>query len=193
MRSSRLAHFSLAALLLLLAGCARNFEAEVTRFHQITQVGGQSATVVPADPQLQGLEFASFADIVGRHLERYGYSAAGKATPDLRVVMGYGLAEIGSERSGPVVGVGVGRYGRHTGVSFSGLFNVGSGRRTYYSYRLDLLIEDAATGQPIFEGRSITSGQGADMGAVMPYLVAALFENFPGNSGETIRVELPVD
>ena len=102
-------------------------------------------------------------------------------------------AEIGSERSGPVVGVGLGRYGRHTGVSFSGLFNVGGGRRTYYSYRLDLLIEDTASGQRIFEGRSVTSGQGADMGAVMPYLVAALFENFPGNSGETIRVELPVD
>ena len=193
MRSSRFTRLSLAALLLLLAGCARNFEAEVTRFHQITQVGGQSATVVPADPQLQGLEFASFADIVGRHLERYGYSAAGQATPDLRVVMGYGLAEIGSEQSGPVVGVGLGRYGRHTGVSFSGLFNVGGGRRTYYSYRLDLAIEDAATGQRIFEGHSITSGQGANMGAVMPYLVAALFENFPGNSGETIRVELPVD
>ena len=193
MRSSRFTRLSLGALLLLLAGCARNFEAEVTRFHQITQVGGQSATVVPADPQLQGLEFASFADIVGRHLERYGYSAAGKATPELRVVMGYGLAEIGSERSGPVVGVGVGRYGRHTGVSFSGLFNVGGGRRTYYSYRLDLLIEDTASGQRIFEGRSVTSGQGADMGAVMPYLVAALFENFPGNSGEIIRVELPVD
>ncbi len=193
MRSSRFPRLSLAALLLLLAGCARNFEAEVTRFHQITQVGGQSATVVPADPQLQGLEFASFADIVGRHLERYGYSAAGQATPDLRVVMGYGLAEIGSEQSGPVVGVGLGRYGRHTGVSFSGLFNLGGGRRTYYSYRLDLVIEDAATGQRIFEGHSITSGQGADMGAVMPYLVAALFENFPGDSGQTIRVELPVD
>ncbi len=193
MRSCRFTRLSLAALVLLLAGCARNFEAEVTRFHQITQVGGQSATVVPADPALQGLEFASFADIVGRHLERYGYSAAGKATPDLRVVMGYGLAEIGSERSGPVVGIGVGHYGRHTGVSFSGLFNVGGGRRTYYSYRLDLVIEDTASGQRIFEGHSVTSGQGADMGAVMPYLVAALFENFPGNSGETIRVELPVD
>ena len=193
MRSCRLTRFSLAALLLLTAGCARNFEAEVTRFHQITQTGGQSATVVPADPALQGLQFASFADIVGRHLERYGYSAAGTATPDLRVVMGYGLVEIGAERSGPVVGLGVGRYGRHTGVSFSGLFNVGGGRRTYYSYRLDLVIEEAASGRRIFEGHSVTSGRGSDMGAVMPYLVAALFDNFPGNSGETIRVELPVE
>ncbi len=193
MRPTRFAGLSLAALVLLLAGCTRSFEAEVTRFHQITRVGGQSATVVAADPRLEGLEFASFADIVGRHLERYGYSAAGQATPDLRVVMGYGLAEIGSERSGPIVGIGVGHYGRHVGVSYSGLFNVGGGRRTYYSYRLDLVIEDAATGQRIFEGHSVTSGQGGDMGAVMPYLVAALFENFPGNSGETIRVELPVD
>ena len=192
MTSSRFAGISLAALLLLLAGCARNFEAEVTRFHTIVQVGGQTATIVPADPQLAGLEFTSFADIVGGQLERYGYSAAGTAAPDLRVIMGYALAEIGSERGGPTVGLGVGRFGHHTGVSFSGLFNIG-GRRTYYSYRLDLVIEDVASGQRLFEGHSITSGLGPDMGAVMPYLVAALLENFPGQSGATIRVELPVE
>lgn len=194
--SSRLACFtrlSLGALLLVLAGCSRSFEAEVTRFHQITQTGGQSATIVPADPQIDGLEFASYADIVGAYLERYGYSAAGNSPPELRVVMGYGLAEIGAESGGPVVGVGLGSYGRHTGVSFSGLFNVGGGRRTYYSYRLDLVIEEAASGQRIFEGHSVTSGRGADMGSVMPYLVAALFENFPGNSGQTVKVKLPVE
>ena len=187
-----LARLSIAALLLLTAGCARSFEAEVTRFHRITEVGSQSATIVAADPQLEGLEFSAFADIVGGHLEAHGYTAAGTDSPDLRVIMGYGLAKIGTERGGPSIGIGVGRYGRHTGVSFSSLFNVGS-ERTYYSYRLDLVIEIAATGQRIFEGRSITSGRGANMGAVMPYLVAALFKDFPGISGQTVEVELPVD
>ena len=193
MSLSHLVRFSLAALVMLLAGCTRSFEAEVTRFHQIAQTGGQTATIVAADPQLQGLEFSSFADLVGSHLARYGYSAAGKSTPDLRVIMGYGLAEIGSERSGPVVGIGMGHFGRHVGFSYSGLFNLGSGRHYYYSYQLDLVIEDAASGQRIFEGRSVTRGRGANMGAVMPYLVAALFENFPGQSGQTLVVELPVE
>jgi hypothetical protein len=193
MTLSDLARISLVALLFLFAGCARSFEAEVTRFHQIVQTGGQTATIVAADPQLEGLEFSSFADIVGHHLERYGYRAASTSTPDLRVVMGYAMAETGSERSGPLIGIGVGHYGRHVGVSYSGLFNVGSNRTYYYAYRLDLVIEEVASGQRIFEGRSVTSGRGANMGAVMPYLVAALFENFPGQSGQTVRIELPVD
>lgn len=184
---------SLGALLLVLAGCSKGFEAEVTRFHQIAQTGGLSATVVPADPALQGLEFASYADIVGGYLERYGYSAAGNSAPELRVVMGYGLTELGTESGGPVVGVGVGHYGGNVGVNFSGLFNVAGSRRVHYSYRLDLVIEEAASGQRIFEGSSITSGRGADMSAVMPYLVAALFDNFPGNSGQTVKVKLPVE
>lgn len=193
MKPHRLFPALCAALVIGLAGCASRFEAEVTRFHEIERAGGETATIVAADPQLEGLEFAAYAELVGRQLERHGYTAAGSAPPDLRVIMGYGLAEIGSERSGPVVGLGVGHFGRHVGVSYSGLFNVGRERRHYYSYRLDLVIEETASGRRIFEGSAITSGLGANMQAVMPYLAAALFQGFPGNSGETVRVKLPVE
>lgn len=191
-KSIRLAKALLPAVFLVLSACASSFQADVTRFHKMTATGGKSATIVAADPKLEGLQFTSYAGIIGRQMERFGYTAAGQADPDIRVIMNYGLLETGESRSNTSVGVGVGSYGRHGGASVFSSFPVG-GSKTWYSYRLDLVFEDAATGERLFEGYSVTVARESDLGLVMPYLAAALFEGFPGVSGQTVQVELPLD
>ena len=47
-------------------------------------------------------------------------------------------------------------------------------------------------GKRYYEGRVETSGQGESMKTVIPYLVRALFTDFPGNNGQTRRVDVPV-
>ena len=46
----------------------------------------------------------------------------------------------------------------------------------------------AADGQRLFEGRAEAMSQTNDLGTLVPNLVQAMFTNFPGNSGEKVRI-----
>ena len=60
--------------------------------------------------------------------------------------------------------------------------------------RLEMDIDSRTTvGKRYYEGRVETSSQAESMKAVIPYMVRALFTDFPGNNGQTRRVDIPVD
>ncbi|MEX1148016.1 MAG: hypothetical protein WEB93_06535, partial [Sphingomonadales bacterium] len=119
---------------LLLSGCASQFSADVTRFHDLPAISGQTVQVVGKDPALEGgLEFASYADLVGTELESLGYRppVAGQ-TPDLIAAISYsvesGRQPLRREGGGTSVGVGVGGGSRSgVGVGISTGFNLSGG------------------------------------------------------------------
>jgi len=47
----------------------------------------------------------------------------------------------------------------------------------------------------VFEGRALSEGLNGQLVPVMPYILDALFKDFPGSSGstKTVRVEVPAD
>jgi hypothetical protein len=45
----------------------------------------------------------------------------------------------------------------------------------------------------LFEGRVRSSGRQGELAEVMPYLITALFQNFPGESGVTKVVTIEMD
>ena len=51
----------------------------------------------------------------------------------------------------------------------------------------------AVAGRRYYEGRVETSSQAESFKAVAPYLVRALFTEFPGNNGQTRRVDVPIE
>ena len=60
--------------------------------------------------------------------------------------------------------------------------------------RLELDIDSkTVTGRRYYEGRVESTGETDSLGAVMPYLIRALFSDFPGNNGQTRRVDVPMD
>ncbi len=62
-----------------------------------------------------------------------------------------------------------------------------------YHRRLELDIDSkTAAGRRYYEGRVESTGQSGSLPAVMPYLIRALFTDFPGNSGQTRRIDVPV-
>jgi hypothetical protein len=63
---------------------------------------------------------------------------------------------------------------------------------TVYTRKLNLDIVKAAGGDKLFEGRVESTGSDNRLPEVMPYLVQAMFTNFPGNSGVTQRIKIPV-
>jgi len=61
---------------------------------------------------------------------------------------------------------------------------------TAYTSHLDMKIK-RADGQPVFEGTAKARSRTDDLQTLVPNLVEAMFTNFPGRSGETVRITVP--
>lgn len=202
-----------------LAACATPFRADVSRFQsQLPAPQGQSFAVVADDPALAGgLEFALYADYVEAEMAALGYTQA--ATPEeatLLVRFDYGVND-GRERvrsSGfgyrdpfysswrsytPII------YRDRTGRSrltyvpsrawgfgfhddFFGRSQVDS--YTIYTSGIDLKIDNGQTGERLFEGSAEAVSTSNRLQYLVPNLVEAMFTDFPGNSGETVRISV---
>ncbi|MGB3472058.1 MAG: DUF4136 domain-containing protein [Erythrobacter sp.] len=212
-KSSHSRRFSSVALALtLVAGlsaCATPFKADVSRFAaQLPAPSGQTFAVVAEDPKLAGgLEFGLYADEVAAEMTRLGYTqAASPEAANLLVRFDYGV-DNGRERVrttgggfgaggfGPWGGFGGFGFRRNFAFGFYDPFLAGPNVRSYtvYTGDIDLKIDNAATGERLFEGRAESASRSNRLQTIVPNLVDALFTDFPGNSGETLRITIRED
>ena len=196
---------------LALAGCTNTIRADVTRFQQLPVPQGQSFTVQAADPELNAsIEFQSYAQLVSNALTAEGYRpAAAPGAADLVVSVDYGVDQ-GREKVvadydpfwgssfgwGPYYGYPYrGYYGRryiygfHDPFLFGGGFG-GTSVRSYtvYTGGLEVTIDRAADNLRLFEGRAEAMSRSNNLTYLVPNLIEAMFTDFPGNSGETVRI-----
>ena len=61
---------------------------------------------------------------------------------------------------------------------------------TVYTSGVDLKIDDAASGERLFEGSAEAASTSDRLQYLVPNLVEAMFTDFPGNSGETVRISI---
>ena len=208
----RLIGWTAPLAVLSLGACATGFSSDVTRFQALPVPQGQTFAVVPLTPELGGLEFQSYAGLVGRELAREGYRpASDTSTADLVVRVGYDM-DGGRERvrsSGFGSGYGFGAspfYGRRGAFGGFGGFrrsafaygfydpwSFGSGFNDVYSYtvfttELTMKIDDQRAGTNVFDGRAEALSRTRRLDRVLPNLVQAMFTGFPGRSGETVRI-----
>ena len=61
---------------------------------------------------------------------------------------------------------------------------------TVYTSGIDLKIDDAQSGERLFEGKAQAASQSNRLQYLVPNLVEAMFTDFPGNSGETVRISV---
>lgn len=189
-----------------LAACAPSFKADVSRFAStLPAPQGQTFAVVAEDPQLAGgLEFALYADLVGNELAELGYAeAASPEAANLLVRFDYGV-DNGRERvrttGGRFNDPFFGPWGRFGGFGFRrgyafGFYDPflgGPDVRSYtvYTSEIDLKIDSTATGERLFEGQAQAVSRTNRLQSLVPNLVDALFTDFPGNSGETLRITI---
>lgn len=204
-------------MLAALAACASPFRADVSRFQsQLPAPAGQTFTVVADDPALAGgIEFRTYAQHVADNLARLGFTPTNDpANAQLLVHFGYGI-DTGRERvrtTGfrrdpffdswisyrPVVyrtprgsRVAYVPY-RPWGWGWNDSFFSGPDVTSYtiFTSRIDLRIDDRATGQRLFEGRAEAASTSNRLQYLVPNLVEAMFTGFPGNSGETVRISV---
>ncbi|MFQ5534788.1 MAG: DUF4136 domain-containing protein [Sphingomonadales bacterium] len=191
-----------AALGLLAAGCATQITSEVTRFHALSRPAGETVQIVHVDPKQNGsLEFDRFAQMIGDRFGKIGFRPAppGEA-PDIVARVGYSMT------SGPAsdpdktglhgsVGIGVGSHGSGVNVGLSG--PLGSAEPTVRSYirSLDLVMVRQSDSSILFEGHATSSGRTGNLTEIVPFLIDAMFDGFPGEHGKTVKVtaEIPPD
>jgi hypothetical protein len=214
-RAVKLAVASLA--LAGLAACASPFNANVSHFSsQLPAPAGQTFTIVPDDPRLaNGLEFHQYAQRVADHLAALGYTPVNTpAEATLLVRFDYGV-DRGRERVTSTPGFHDPFYsswynypviyrGRH-GRSFIGYapyspwgfgwydpFFDGPNIQSYtvYTSGIDLKIDRAADNARLFEGHAQAVSTSNRLPYLVPNLVEAMFTDFPGNSGDTVRISI---
>lgn len=183
--------------ILLVSGCASGIESNVTRFHQLPPANGDSIEVVALDPtQQQSIEFATYAQMIGKKLGDVGYSPPENNRSRYVAELGYSILPFGEtivEGRSPVsVGVGVGsgsRRGTSMGVGISTGFGASNNERQYVS-RLTLNIIDLTTGNRLYEGHVESIIRDQNLSQTMPLLINALFQDFPGESGTSNVVKV---
>ncbi|MBV1916560.1 MAG: DUF4136 domain-containing protein [Sphingomonadaceae bacterium] len=173
---------------------------EVTRFHlPDTSALEQGSIVVEPAVGQQGnsLEFRSFAAAISRELSRIGYSrpAAGNNSSDQVAVLALERDMLRPARGDSPVSVGVGgnagSYGSGVGIGIG--LDLSGPPPEMIETRLSIVIRDRATGQTLWEGRARFSARSrsplaqTQLGAAK--MAEALFQDFPGRSGETILVK----
>lgn len=185
-----------------LAGCAMDdvySGAQVTRFHLGQPIVRGQIAVESADPRdAGGLEFAQVQASVARELSRLGWTVVpSSASEQVAMVTLAQMARPAGRRSGLSIGIGGGTasYGRHGGVGIGGGVEIpvgGSGSNMAVDTRLSVRIQRRSDATVAWEGRAELEARGgtplAGRAAAADRLAAALFRDFPGESGRTIRV-----
>jgi hypothetical protein len=185
---------------LLLSGCmAMTPPVDVTRFHnaQATPIVPGSV-IVEANATDEGgsIEYRTYAAALLRELQRVGFTEAcdGTGTSDYvaRYTIDRAVLSAAGSRSPVSVGVGgsTGSYGSGVGLGIG--INLGGRPKDRIVTELSVRITRRDSGDVVWEGRaSVEAKQGspaAQPGLAAAKLAAALFRDFPGVSGTTIRV-----
>lgn len=176
-------------------GGGARYGTEATRFHLGDPIARGPIAIEGVNPgESASPEFRTYADIVARHLTRLGWTVVNSVGGSEQVaVVNVQQQSMADVRRPPVtIGVGGGSYGWHGGVGGGVSFPVGGGARQLVGTLLEVRIKRRSDGTVFWEGRATTqappSAPQAQPGPAVEKLAAALFQDFPGESGRTIRL-----
>ena len=203
----------LAVLASLSACAAPGFRTEVSRFNALSAPGamvaqGQSFAITSDDPKLAGgIEFGQYANLVAAEMVAEGFvPAASVDSADLVVHMGYtidkGEQKLYRDYDPFYFGVGYGGWGRpfgYYGRHRRGLYSFGWNDPwlfgpdrvesiTIYTTQLDIRIDRRGDNTRLFEGKAMARSNTNALPKIVPNLVTAMFTDFPGNNGETVKI-----
>ena len=201
-------HIMTFGAIALLSACSMAVRNDVSSFHHMAAPNGESVAIIPfslsQDPE--SLEFQDYASLVRKQLTMLGYTVASKEDADLFVELGYNVKRERNRQRGsfrrsfdvfdPWYGAGYGHYNwyywrRNAFYSFYdpfyGPWRAGHNSSIIHSRNLMLDIR-TSTGEKVYEGRVESIGNSKSLPKVMPYMIEAMFTNFPGESGAVKQI-----
>lgn len=149
------------------------------------------------------LELKSYEDIVRDELALQGFKyAAERAQVDLIVTLrpSVTLTRVRVRDPWPVDPFwspygfyGRGRFGWYEPY-WSAFDDFNDSTIDVFHRRLEMDIDSkSVSGRRYYEGRVDTDSQADSFQAIAPYLVRALFTDFPGNNGQTRQIDIPIE
>jgi len=188
------------ALVATAAGCttpAYVSPVEVTRFTGSAPNllgSGPIAVRAASGESPDSWEYEAFQTAVSEKLTEIGYTVTGDAAAQVAEIRVQRVVETSQGRRSPVsVGVGgsTGSWGSGVGAGV-GINLGGSGHSEQIDTQLHVMIRPSAGGDALWEGRAnfsaTANSEYTDRRAAAERLADALFDGFPGRSGETIEV-----
>jgi len=194
-----MAHFRIAALvaIMLAAACTSSGQhgAEVTRYHNDQPIPAQPVEISFANPKdADNPQFRTYASIVATELADIGFATTELEDTELIAVLDVlNYTRDKAPKTSPVsIGIGGGSYGKNVGVGVGTSIPVGkaspAGLETVTELQVNLARRSDNTF--VWEGRaiSVTEPEDGDQATVVKKLAKALFKEFPGKSGRTVKV-----
>lgn len=212
--------FAAAVALLALTGCVsqKYVTSDITRFHALTESpqGKTFAIVALDEDQESSFAFKQFGDLMNQRLSALGFKqyagGGGPGQADYVVTLRYAVygpsADVRTRysgfggRMGFGFGFGYAPYWGRAPFGYPGYdpfwddhYDVET--RQLFTRRVEVNLFRAATystdrKERVFEGRAVSSGLNGQVEPVMPYILDAIFQDFPGRSGETRTVNVQV-
>lgn len=189
--------------LILVSGCASKLSSDVVSFHEGDLPDGETIAVVPLDEGKQNsLEFQHYAELIKKSLSKIGYVPVDDPLGvDLLAKVDYEVSDGRVEtrtRMEPPRGYAHYHfyYGRYYDPYYFGYYDRWTPdvrSYTVYDRTLSMNITDTDNEKALFEGRVRSTGRENEIAEIMPYLVTAMFTNFPGESGVTKMVTIERD
>jgi len=197
----------LAAVLITLGGCASTLSARVTTYQQ-WPIGAQGEyyRIVPASDQSGNLQFAAFSDMLRASIGPIGLrEAVDGVQPRFDVRMEYGnpVKQTWVQRyndgyfydgwMGPAFGGYYGGWGRWGGGVFFTPSVINVPVNVYQNTLTVTLSDQEDGGREVYRATAVHTSETDNLDSVMPYLMQAIFDDFPGNNGQVreVRYELP--
>jgi hypothetical protein len=202
--------------ILTITGCSV-VRSKVTVFHNLDQRATEKNFIFfPIDQQATSLEYKTYAREIDSNIAKYGYKSV-SATDRYDYVIAFNyLIDQGRQsiEHVPIWGqtgvssatttgsfYGVGNMLNYTGnTSYEptyGITGIVPVSKTVFTKSLHLLIfagNSFFSPKPelLFDGTVLCEDSESSLPTVMPYMISALFEKFPGESGKTVVVESQV-
>ncbi len=194
-----------------LASCASLVRSNISVFHDLPEgFTGVTYATVPFKEQEGSLEHKYYEQTIKREFNARGFREVPLEQADTVIFFSYGI-DSGKEvvESYPIIGqTGVsssqtfgtlqssGNYGTYSGTTTYtptyGVVGAGTTSRTEYArfLKVDILDKKALIENKVrklYEAKVTSRGSLGELSAVLPTMVKALFEEFPGKSGSTRR------
>jgi hypothetical protein len=188
-------------------------QSKVTSFHAMpaqSTISG-SILIIPGKGISPSLELQSYAARIYSHLSKDGLTAATSLSDaDYIGVFTYGI-DSGRNYvySTPIFGqtgggttfhsgsvYGTGGSASYSGSSFTpatfGITGSRTGSDVLFTRVAELSISRRSDSKLVWQGRNVSSGSSGEIAQVLPTMIQALLKDFPGQSGKTRFIELPL-
>lgn len=168
------------SVLILLSACNSSYTTEVVSFHDLTASSGNKVVIVAGRDVKAGSSFENFANTIEAKLVHEGFDPANGAEADIVVTVNYKIKE--------KVELPTSFYWRDT--IFMSEPNLTHQARLYNDFTyptqhlryLDITMSDKS-GRVLFESSGISIGGSRQLDKILPFMLEALLDNFPGQSG----------